>query len=1084
MPFVLRKENDQQNPTMTKLYGLGVTEGLLAYYEKRGNQTAFISLLAQGECDGIVKVFYAGFELREFSTSGVRQWRFHPGTKSTGFADPVQGRPELFPTFPLTLSNKAYIEVLLPAELSEGEEEPRRLKVIMRGARVYDYTYDPLLVRAGGVGGLVRSAEKTYSVNNLLVFLDMCIEVGKMPLSRFHRYGASAMTFKARCDELIEWQGGNTPVNTAWQNLTNVSAYLGDGGLSKTSGGTAWNGFAGSVETLATGVEGYFKVTPQAGTIKVGLIPATSPAPANELDFEVALQFNVTNGITSFQKRGGVNIVLDTWTPSDEYQFSIEGGAYVIRKNGVAMNLSAFAPLPVPSGDVRVGLAAFTSGSTISKSTIFSKGSATRMIPRYTAHLAFSEATPLPLALRAVMLRCLGCSWQDVNGGIRFYSSPDRAVVGRLTYDPTQSVRKPNIVKDKFSLAPRATEDKFNFFRWSYRNIDSPLLEIAYEYTDRPLLRALGADLNQTEVVAWGVASQSEVQRNGEAMARIMTDLDRTISVDGQADSYEFAKGDVIELSHDDAAYRESAPPKFIIIEEVFNTSSADERTFVVQAYNPAYYSDTAHGAIQQTIAQTIKSPFDAPPPVVSVDLVESGRALPDGTYMPVIRGTVQFASIGYPQRARVLWKKPLDAGLNETSILLVPNPANLQAAFELEGVTAGINLVQVVTESLTGVKLPSTFHVINQLTTTGSIAIPNPPTALTLSYDATGTFLIATVSPSPDRDIKQYEIYRVTSGALTLIDAGLKNEFKIPMPFPLSTTEVRAYARNRSGFLSTAYASAPFALMPAPVNLVLTPLPNPPGVDKVLTWDSGSGTNLLEKYVVSVRNASTNTLVRDPQVVDLPDTIPVQWNFVSETGGSHSTNVVSPTGSISSLGTGQFIYWSQQFNGDFSLEWDVDSRVMGSIFLIQSPPRPPIPGDPDGIALGISVTMNPTNNMAFIEGATSPGLERLVAAQSRFRIDVRNGLVTYYLNNIFWLPTFTGIKFPNGFKVGCVLTNIGEPVAMLNVRVRPFTPRQFLYTRKMQEANFPSGVPLTEKFEVTQLSANNVESQVATIIG
>jgi hypothetical protein len=88
MPFVLRQEGDTQNPIAPRLYGLGVTHGRNYYYRKnlQGTRTGFINILTEGarfdgdlECDGILKVFYAGFELPEFNSDGSRNWRFHPG---------------------------------------------------------------------------------------------------------------------------------------------------------------------------------------------------------------------------------------------------------------------------------------------------------------------------------------------------------------------------------------------------------------------------------------------------------------------------------------------------------------------------------------------------------------------------------------------------------------------------------------------------------------------------------------------------------------------------------------------------------------------------------------------------------------------------------------------------------------------------------------------------------------------------------------------------------------------------------------------------------------------------------------------
>jgi hypothetical protein len=97
MPFVLR-QNQNENPTLARVYGKGSTRGLLCYFERDGNRTKGIWLLAQGGkygCDGIDEVRYNGQLVVE--NPGSLQWKFHPGTRSTGYSDPLQGRPTFFP---------------------------------------------------------------------------------------------------------------------------------------------------------------------------------------------------------------------------------------------------------------------------------------------------------------------------------------------------------------------------------------------------------------------------------------------------------------------------------------------------------------------------------------------------------------------------------------------------------------------------------------------------------------------------------------------------------------------------------------------------------------------------------------------------------------------------------------------------------------------------------------------------------------------------------------------------------------------------------------------------------------------------
>lgn len=202
MPFVLRTPSDRSNPQLARPYGFQSTRGLLCYFERDGDRTKGIWLLCQGGkygCDGVDEVRYQGTVVAE--TAGDLQWKFHPGTKSTGYDDPLQGRPEFFPSIDFCFSEICYLEVFLPTALSpeDPNEAPDGLEVFLRGLKVEDYDL---------VSGRLQEAGPIFSANNALVGMDLLRETGLISLLRFQRWADEWIDFKERCDAEIPWDKG------------------------------------------------------------------------------------------------------------------------------------------------------------------------------------------------------------------------------------------------------------------------------------------------------------------------------------------------------------------------------------------------------------------------------------------------------------------------------------------------------------------------------------------------------------------------------------------------------------------------------------------------------------------------------------------------------------------------------------------------------------------------------------------------------------------------------------------------------------------------------------------------------------
>lgn len=189
--------NKTSDITLAWPYGTHATGGRVVLYERdeATKRVRFISILGRGPFHRAVRVLYAGVPLPEMD-GARKQWRFHPGTLSTGFDDPVQGRPEFFPGLELTFSGSAYIEVELSSEMSEGEEEPTQLTVILDTRTVVNYTET----------GAAHS--RIFSRSPALQFADAWIEGFKRKPERLHY--PSLCDFRDMGFEGIPWETGTS----------------------------------------------------------------------------------------------------------------------------------------------------------------------------------------------------------------------------------------------------------------------------------------------------------------------------------------------------------------------------------------------------------------------------------------------------------------------------------------------------------------------------------------------------------------------------------------------------------------------------------------------------------------------------------------------------------------------------------------------------------------------------------------------------------------------------------------------------------------------------------------------------------
>lgn len=1127
MTFALRKEGDTDNPILAVPYGRQITAGRLVYYDKQGTRTKFICILGQGEMDGIDRVYFAGEIITEFDSVGGRQWHFHPGTLSTGFTDSIQGRPTFFPELEFTFSGMAYIEVLLPEERSADDgSEPSGMKFMVRGRKVQDYTVS--------FGNLVPSGVPVWSANNALVAADIITSFMGLPTSRID--GASWLAFKTRCSGILSWDASGTGFTAEYFNDTNLANfafrrtddhinfdfdYISPSPSVNNAFSARWKA---KIKPAFTETYTFYTYTDDGARLWVNgvqLVNDWTSGAAREHSGTIALTANVEYDLVfEYYQAGGPGICRLEWSsPSTP-------------RNVIPKNVANAEP---------------------------------RAIPRFEAHVVFPQEVMATTALDSIMLSAPGCHLQDVNGKITFITVPaytditggaslpagGRALSFGLVYDPTQVIKKANIVENSFSAYRKSVADKPNFLRSSFRNLDNEFYETAYSFADRQALRDQAKTLIDPGIMQFGVMTQSLSDRILETSMRISSDLDLFVTVKGQYKAFEVAKGDIVKLSHNVPGWRETAPPLFMVVEETFEQTvgdggSADERSFVLQIYNPTYYSDTDHGSVAGMVVSDIPSPYRAPNKVSLVTLSE--RA---GVNSLEINGLVQFdTTVQFTQRGRVWWRRPND------EIEFNANASTDRITFPVGDVyDNGIPLMLTSSGVLPGgLDNVLTYFVVNSNIGAGYFQLALSPngTAVNITDAGTGThklapFVLTDKYLVPSTPTLQ-STFNVTGAELGI------HKFKVVSE---SLAQVKKSFEQHGTYSITV---VPATILP-PINLTLNRAIGTAPTDLHIAWDRGGPATEDEQYLLRIIHSG---VLKREVLIKVSVHEPVRWDLAPASGSINpAIATVSSDGSIYTVGSASefAVATSQDIHMDAVVQFKVDSRLSPILFgLAPSPndqrvvtvnpatnifhsdshglqqnqrikflttgtlPAPLsvfyfeycvilIDDDNFKVALGpngseVDITTAGTGTHYFSGGATGtfftttnsggvpkimPELASLIARRilplNTYAIECRNGIVLYtenrqsYETNPWWISKEPPIA--DTFRIYLQIGLLsGEPQAALETTIYLNNPRVFVYTKGMQQSDFESvGVPGTVTVEVAQVGATGI-SPVTSAVG
>ncbi len=191
-------------------FGKHIVAGILAdsiYLPGPPPSHKFIILNGEGlgiGWDGVEKVWWGGEELSLSADDVTPGYHFHPGTFSTGIADPLQGQDSFFSIYdPSPYNGTCYTAVLLP-ENKSVEDRPDKLRGVYRCLKVPDFDINGVQLNVG------TASEFTYSTNPARIIAFGFWRAGL--LARIHWPSWERM--RLYCDALIPWDDGTNPART------------------------------------------------------------------------------------------------------------------------------------------------------------------------------------------------------------------------------------------------------------------------------------------------------------------------------------------------------------------------------------------------------------------------------------------------------------------------------------------------------------------------------------------------------------------------------------------------------------------------------------------------------------------------------------------------------------------------------------------------------------------------------------------------------------------------------------------------------------------------------------------------------
>lgn len=764
-------------------------------------------------------------------------YHFHAGTFSKGANDPAQGVDSWFPTG-ITYNGTAYAVAKLPSGVA-SEGNATELQGIYRCLKLPNYNAAGQQIDRNGntlPGGANPEDYFYYSANPARVAAWLILFGRGLSASRVD--WPAWVAWRDYCEALIDWvDGTTTEVESTLEWRSGGGMTVGSGGSAvkgrDTSGVNAWDSATTTTYACPVNASNHrgiqFTISSPYGFM-VGLTRATlmSGDGHSYVPLDVALYFELDGNLKVYASGTYVGTLSGGWAAGQTYRVAAEGTVWKFYRDGVAITHALTLQAP-PSGALYGGIACNVQNSGVTAASFNPAAGAgstqgPRKIPRFEAHIAFTQPTSLQDALDQVCF--MACSdWQETPK-IRFLTPQPAVLPGAELhaaqrqivhhFDATDAAVD-NIVKRTISAYPMDVRERWNFAEAIFRDLDHRDLVEDFVTDDRPALQDQGAGQTPRVIspgqINLGNMNRSQALRVLKWLMRLRSDRVWFCELDAAADSIHVLPGDVVEVSHTTYGWVKKL---FMVIDAADKGEGADERAFVLQEYDPAnYYSDADHSRGQRSTAAAKPSPYQPPPAVSNVVPAETLTAQADGTVISGIRVTATFAGFVGKQRARV-WIKPTgqsdSAWERAATSLLTPHPANGQDVAEIRGVAKVAYDIKVVTEAENTTQLPFSSHATYSITVTGKQTAPAVPSGIGATMGENGQ-VIWTVNAPTDPDFSHLKVYDGSNSLLVPRVAG--NTWQEP---PSAASLTRKFsAVNRSGIESALSAGVTYTL-PSPL--------------------------------------------------------------------------------------------------------------------------------------------------------------------------------------------------------------------------------------------------------------------------
>jgi hypothetical protein len=490
-----------------------------------------------------------------------------------GVDDPVQGIPTLLPGISYTFSGICYVEGYVPAQFSAADQEPDAFKFIVDCRKVADYDASGTL-----------QPTPDFSANNARVAADILLQELKLPASRID--WASWYAFRQACEGTLTYHvDANSSFTTGpgltgrYYNRIDTSIppnFTPTGAtLVKTRGGEEINFSWASGASPDTGINPTWYLIRWDGKLR--------PAYTETYTFKV----NSDDGFRLWVGNVGESDtpLMDHWTNA---VFTGVTATKALTKNQLVNIRVEYFNGAGPGSITLLWSSQSQLETWIPRSRLYPSD---HDVKRYEAHLAIPGAMTAWQAFEEVLERAPGWHWQDVGGKIVFLA-PGRASVHRFDYDPDAPEHPFNIAGKTFEASPRAPEDRPNYQRYEFRDVETETYAQSYIEAHRVELREQqGGMPSDTQLVKMGVMTRSLAERIAETKMKLLADPERQFTLRGQLDSYRVSKGDRVTLSHLLSGDKYSDPVDCLVTAETTG-GTADEKTYTLLPVEFPFYSD------------------------------------------------------------------------------------------------------------------------------------------------------------------------------------------------------------------------------------------------------------------------------------------------------------------------------------------------------------------------------------------------------------------------------------------------------------------------------------------------------------